>query len=222
MSRQNKDTKFPANPAKNEDRRPFAASFGPVVRAQSRHPGPQHAKKDRPGLPDRSLHRHLPGWNRMHPTKDFRQDPDRNPWHNTSGRSSDSFRFRAFPVRRPVAKDGGTKCALAGRNSQQRVLSQNLTAFPFHSSRRSDQRMPSGNLCRNKYRCFFPIRQHFPRFCRRKVRKNQLRASESRPERRKITTTTRKVSSSATGSASQMPLVPRSSGRSRKQATSNR
>lgn len=45
MSRQNKDTKFPASPAKNEDRRPFAASFGPVVRAQSRHPGPQHAKK---------------------------------------------------------------------------------------------------------------------------------------------------------------------------------
>ena len=53
------------------------------------------------------------------------------------GRSSDLFRFYAFPALRPVAKIVKPFAPhVWGRNSQQRVLSQILTAFPFHSASR--------------------------------------------------------------------------------------
>ena len=65
------------------------------------------------------------------------------------GRSSDLFRFYAFPALRPVAKIVKPFAPhVWGRNSQQRVLSQILTAFPFHSSSRNRR---FGNLCDGKY-----------------------------------------------------------------------
>lgn len=68
------------------------------------------------------------------------------------GRSSDLFRFYAFPALRPVAKIVKPFAPhVWGRNSQQRVLSQILTAFPFHSSSRNRR---FGNLCDGKYTNF--------------------------------------------------------------------
>lgn len=68
------------------------------------------------------------------------------------GRSSDLFRFYAFPALRPVAKIVKPFAPhVRGRNSQQRVLSQILTAFPFHSSSRNRR---FGNLCDGKYTNF--------------------------------------------------------------------
>ena len=65
------------------------------------------------------------------------------------GRSSDLFQFYAFPALRPVAKIVKPFAPhVWGRNSQQRVLSQILTAFPFHSSSRNRR---FGNLCDGKY-----------------------------------------------------------------------
>ena len=75
-------------------------------------------------------------------------------WNNGNfiGRSSDLFRFYAFPALRPVAKIVKPFAPhVWGRNSQQRVLSQILTAFPFHSSSRNRR---FGNLCDGKYTNF--------------------------------------------------------------------